>query len=146
MPYKLVGKTIYTKSSGKWKKKQTCKSVANAKKALRLLRGLEHGSIQPNQSNNSTSMAKKTSKKSKKSNTKAYKKAYAKKRYKESLKKIPASQRKLGAGGRFKAIEMKAAKAGMKNPAGVAYMAGVKAHGKKAMARYSKMGRKKKST
>jgi len=43
MPYKLVGKTIYTKSSGTWKKKQTCSSVANGKSALRLLRGIEHG-------------------------------------------------------------------------------------------------------
>jgi len=43
MPYKRKGKTIYTKSSGKWRKKQTAKSVANAKKALRFLRGLEHG-------------------------------------------------------------------------------------------------------
>ena len=45
MPYKRIKKTIYTKSSGRWKKKQTCKSVASAKKALKLLRGLEHGTI-----------------------------------------------------------------------------------------------------
>jgi hypothetical protein len=43
MPYKRVGKTIYTKASGKWKKKQTAKSVAAAKKAMSLLRGVEHG-------------------------------------------------------------------------------------------------------
>ena len=43
MPYKRKGKTIYTKSSGEWKKKQTCSSVENAKKALRLLYGVKHG-------------------------------------------------------------------------------------------------------
>lgn len=45
MPYKRIGKTIYTKKTGKWRKKQTAKSIANAKKALRFLRGLEHGMI-----------------------------------------------------------------------------------------------------
>jgi len=45
MPYKLIGKTIYTKTSGKWKKKQTAKSIASAKRALKLLRGIENGSI-----------------------------------------------------------------------------------------------------
>ena len=45
MPYKLVGKTIYSKKTGKWVKKQTAKSVASAKGALKLLRGLEAGSI-----------------------------------------------------------------------------------------------------
>lgn len=45
MPYKLVGKVIYTKSSGQWKVKQRCSSVANAEKALRLLRGIEHGTL-----------------------------------------------------------------------------------------------------
>lgn len=43
MPYKRIGKTIYTKKSGKWKKKQTARTIANAKKTLRFLRGLEHG-------------------------------------------------------------------------------------------------------
>jgi len=43
MPYKRSGKTIYTKASGKWKKKQTAKSVAAAKRAMRLLQGVEHG-------------------------------------------------------------------------------------------------------
>lgn len=42
MPYKRVGKTIYSKASGKWRKKQTAKTVANAKKTIRLLRGIEH--------------------------------------------------------------------------------------------------------
>jgi len=45
MPWKRVGKTIYTKATGSWRKKQTCKSVASAKRALKLLRGLEHGTI-----------------------------------------------------------------------------------------------------
>ena len=49
MPYLLKGKTIYSKSSGKWKKKQTGKSVASAKRALKLLRGLESGSIKSSQ-------------------------------------------------------------------------------------------------
>lgn len=45
MPYKLVGTTIYTKATGRWKKKQHCHSVASAKRALKLLRGLESGTI-----------------------------------------------------------------------------------------------------
>lgn len=45
MPYRRVGKTIYTKATGKWKKKQICKSIAAAERALKLLRGLESGSI-----------------------------------------------------------------------------------------------------
>lgn len=45
MPYKLVKKTIYTKRTGKWRKKQKCKSVASAKRALRLLRGIEANTI-----------------------------------------------------------------------------------------------------
>ena len=45
MPYKLIGKTVYSKATGKWKKKQRCKSVASSKRALTLLRGLEDGSI-----------------------------------------------------------------------------------------------------
>jgi hypothetical protein len=49
---------------------------------------------------------------------------------------------KLGSGARFAAIVKAAKKGGARNPAAVAYSAGVKAHGKKAMARYSKMGRK----
>lgn len=43
MPYKRKGKTIYSKASGKWKVKQTCRSVESAKKAMRLLQGVEHG-------------------------------------------------------------------------------------------------------
>jgi len=45
VPYKIVGKKVYHKKGGKWSVKQTCKSVANAKKAIRLLRGIEHGMI-----------------------------------------------------------------------------------------------------
>jgi len=42
-----VGKAIFTKSSGTWKVKQRCSSVGNAEKALRLLRGIEHGTLKP---------------------------------------------------------------------------------------------------
>ena len=45
MPYKRRGSVVYSKSSGKWKKKQTCRSVAAAKKAIKLLKGLESGDI-----------------------------------------------------------------------------------------------------
>ena len=41
MPYKRVGKVIYTKSTGRWKVKQRCRSVPNAKAAMRILRELE---------------------------------------------------------------------------------------------------------
>lgn len=43
MPYRRVGKTIQHKKGGKWTKKQTAKSVPAAKRALNLLRGVEHG-------------------------------------------------------------------------------------------------------
>lgn len=42
MPYKRVGKTIYSKASGDWKKKQTAKSVGNAKKTMGLLNAIEY--------------------------------------------------------------------------------------------------------
>ncbi len=45
MPYKIIKNKVYTKSTGRWKLKQTCKSVGNAKKAIRLLRGLENKTI-----------------------------------------------------------------------------------------------------
>jgi len=45
MPYKRIKRKIYTKATGKWRLKQTCKSEASAKRALRLLRGLEKGTI-----------------------------------------------------------------------------------------------------
>lgn len=49
----------------------------------------------------------------------------------------------LGSGARFKAIEKKAAASGARNPAAVAAAAGIKAHGKEAMARMAAKGRKK---
>jgi len=45
MPYKRIKSKIYTKATGKWRLKQTCKSEASAKRALRLLRGIEHGLV-----------------------------------------------------------------------------------------------------
>ena len=50
---------------------------------------------------------------------------------------------KLGGGGRFKAIEEKAAKSGAKNPAAVAASAGMKKYGKKKMGAMAAKGRKK---
>jgi hypothetical protein len=52
---------------------------------------------------------------------------------------------KLGSGSRFRAIEKKARASGARNPAAVAAAAGRKAHGNKAMARYSAMGRRRKA-
>lgn len=43
MPWVRRGKIIYKKVGGKLVKKQTAKSVANAKAALRLLYGIEGG-------------------------------------------------------------------------------------------------------
>jgi len=43
MPLKRIGRTVYHKKGGKWKKKQTCRSVAAAERAMNLLRGVEHG-------------------------------------------------------------------------------------------------------
>jgi len=43
MPYKRIRKNIYTKRTGRWTIKQRCRNINNAKKALRLLRGIEHG-------------------------------------------------------------------------------------------------------
>jgi len=45
MPYKRVGNIIYHYKNGKWSVKQTCSSAEKAKAALRLLQGLEHGTI-----------------------------------------------------------------------------------------------------
>ena len=47
MPYKRIGSNVYTKATGRWRIKQHCRSVDNAKKAIRLLRGLEKGTIKP---------------------------------------------------------------------------------------------------
>ncbi len=49
---------------------------------------------------------------------------------------------KLGTGARFKSVEASAAASGARDPAAVAAVMGRKAHGQKAMTRYSKMGRK----
>jgi len=43
MPNKRIGRVIYHKVGGRWKVKQRCTSVTNAKKALNLLSGVEHG-------------------------------------------------------------------------------------------------------
>lgn len=43
MPYKRKGNIIYHKKGNKWTVKQKCRSVKNAKKAIRLLRGIKHG-------------------------------------------------------------------------------------------------------
>ena len=43
MPYRRSLNKILHKKGGKWKVKQTCKSVAAAKKAMNLLRGVAHG-------------------------------------------------------------------------------------------------------
>jgi len=43
MPNKRVGRRIYHKVEGKWKLKQECSSVSNAKAALKLLQGVAHG-------------------------------------------------------------------------------------------------------
>jgi hypothetical protein len=43
MPVKRVGRTIYHKVSGKWRKKAKAKSVKSAKRMANLLRGIAHG-------------------------------------------------------------------------------------------------------
>lgn len=45
MPYKRIGSAIVKKDDGRWKVKQRCGSVEKAKAAMRLLQGLEHGTI-----------------------------------------------------------------------------------------------------
>ena len=67
MPYKIKGSVIYHKKAGKWKIKQRCSSVANAKKALRLLQGLESGSIKPSEVGKGKFAKKKTNKKKRRS-------------------------------------------------------------------------------
>lgn len=52
-----------------------------------------------------------------------------------------AAKKPLGSGANFRAIEQKAAKSGARDPAAVAAAAGIKAHGKAAMARYAAKGR-----
>ena len=41
MPYKRIGMKIYSKSTGKWRLKQTAKTINNAKATIRLLNMLE---------------------------------------------------------------------------------------------------------
>jgi len=53
-------------------------------------------------------------------------------------KKKPA----LGQGGRFKAIEKKAAASGAKNPAAVAAAAGIKKYGEKKMVKLEQKGKR----
>jgi hypothetical protein len=48
MPYKRIGKTIYVKKNNRWIVKQVATSIAKAKSALRLLRGVEFGNFVPN--------------------------------------------------------------------------------------------------
>jgi hypothetical protein len=50
---------------------------------------------------------------------------------------------KLGSGSRFKAIEEKAAASGARNPGAVAAEAGIKAHGKAAMSKWARAGKKR---
>lgn len=45
MPYKVVGSKVMHQKGGKWSIKQRCTSPANAKAAVRLLRGVEHGMV-----------------------------------------------------------------------------------------------------
>lgn len=45
MPYKVIDSNVYHQKNGKWTIKQHCSSPANAKAAMRLLEGLEHGTI-----------------------------------------------------------------------------------------------------
>lgn len=55
-----------------------------------------------------------------------------------------AKSKPLGEGSRFAAIKAKAAASGARNPGAVAAAAGRKAHGQKAMTRYSQMGKRNK--
>jgi hypothetical protein len=43
MPYKRKGKVIYHLKGGHWSIKQRATSIANAKSAMKLLQGVEHG-------------------------------------------------------------------------------------------------------
>ena len=45
MPYKVEGKNLMHYKGGRWKVKQHCTSHENAIKAMKLLRGLERGTI-----------------------------------------------------------------------------------------------------
>jgi Zn/Cd-binding protein ZinT len=43
MPYRRSGSKVLHKKGGKWTVKQTCSSPAAAERAIRLLRGIDHG-------------------------------------------------------------------------------------------------------
>ncbi len=43
MPYKVRGSAVYHLKNGRWLTKQKCSSPENAKKAMALLQGVEHG-------------------------------------------------------------------------------------------------------
>ena len=45
MPYECRGSDLYHQKDGKWSVKQHCSSPTNCKKAMKLLEGIEHGSI-----------------------------------------------------------------------------------------------------
>lgn len=45
MPYKVQGKKVLHKKAGTWSVKQTAKTPENAKAAMRLLYGVEHGMV-----------------------------------------------------------------------------------------------------
>lgn len=63
MPYKTINSTVYTKTTGTWKKKQKCRSPAAAKRALKLLRGLEAGTIERPQKKGTGKNTKRNTKK-----------------------------------------------------------------------------------
>lgn len=43
MPYKVEGSNVMHYKGGKWHVKQHCSSPTNARRAMALLRGVEHG-------------------------------------------------------------------------------------------------------
>jgi len=45
MPYKRVGRKVMHQKGGKWSVKQVCKTPAAATRVIKLLRGLESGSL-----------------------------------------------------------------------------------------------------
>ena len=47
MPYKVEGSDVMHLKDGKWKVKQRCSSPKNAHDAIKLLEGIESGSITP---------------------------------------------------------------------------------------------------
>jgi len=59
MPYKVIGKKVYHQKGGMWKVKQTCGSNDAAKRAMKLLYGIETGSIKTSRSKSSRSKSTK---------------------------------------------------------------------------------------